>query len=158
MSMKKLGEIEIRPKDLIRVNTHIDNGVNMPKKSHPTDAGWDLPSAENVCILPGERRIVDTGVSLETPEGFFAMITPRSGLAAKHGITIVNAPGVIDSHYRGNIKIIMLNTGKEEFQVHVNDRIAQLIFMAHLSDAVLFEVDELTSTDRGAGGFGSTGK
>jgi len=132
--------------------------LNDPYKAHPTDAGWDLPSAEDVVIGPGDRRIVDTGISLETPVGYFAMITPRSGLAAKHGITIVNAPGIIDSHYRGNLKVILLNTSTTAFGIKKNDRIAQLIFMGHLAEATLNEVDSLNDTDRGSGGLGSTGK
>jgi len=141
------------------INFHkTDDSINTPSKSHPTDAGWDLPSADAVSICSGQRLIVDTGISLETPVGYFAMITPRSGLAAKHGITIVNSPGIIDSHYRGNIKVILLNTGDSAYLINKNDRIAQLFFVAHLAGVSLNEVEKLNDTDRGEGGLGSTGK
>jgi len=141
------------------INFHkSDESINTPMKAHQTDAGFDLPSAEDVTVYPGKRCIVDTGISLETPIGYFAMITPRSGLAAKHGITIVNAPGVIDSHYRGNIKIILLNTSEDTFKIKKNDRIAQMIFMEHVNFVYLEEVETLNTTDRGDGGLGSSGK
>jgi len=143
---------------MVQIRFSKDPGIDTPKKAHPTDAGFDLPSAEDFVLDPGERRIVDTGIRLETPVGYFAMITPRSGWAAKYGITIVNAPGVIDSHYRGNIKIIMLNTGGLSVKFVKNDRIAQLIFMGHLADATLDDVETLDDTNRGTGGLGSTGR
>ena len=141
------------------INFHKDFAdLNDPYRAHPTDAGWDLPSAENVTLAPGERCVVDTGISVETPEGCFAMMTPRSGLAAHFGITIVNSPGIIDSHYRGNLKVIMLNTSDKHFHVSKNDRIAQLVFMSQYAVADMKEVETLNTTDRGANGLGSTGK
>jgi len=129
----------------------------VPSFAHPGDAGADLVAAEAVRIEPGERVMVGTGVRIGLPHGTVGFVVPRSGLAAKHGITVVNAPGTIDAGYRGEIKVVLLNTdAREAYDVAVGDRIAQLIVMP--IPAVSFEVvEELDGTARGHGGFGSTG-
>ena len=128
-----------------------------PSYAHPGDAGADLRSAEAVRLEPGERRMVGTGVSIALPEGYAAFVVPRSGLAAKHGITIVNAPGTVDAGYRGEIKVALLNTDREAaFDIAVGDRIAQLIVMP-VARARFLPVDALPDSSRGEGGFGSTG-
>ncbi|MFT4233182.1 MAG: dUTP diphosphatase [Leucobacter sp.] len=130
---------------------------NPPRYAHADDAGADLRAAEAVVLAPGERALIGTGVSIALPEGYAAFVVPRSGLAAKHGITVVNSPGTIDAGYRGEIKVTLLNTDREhEFRVEPGDRIAQVIFTP-VSRAVFVPVDELPESERGAGGFGSTG-
>lgn len=128
-----------------------------PVYAHPGDAGADLVAAEAVRLEPGERALVGTGVRIALPEGYAAFVVPRSGLAAKHGITIVNAPGTIDAGYRGEIKVALLNTdAREPYEVAAGDRIAQLILMP-VPQARFIPVDELPESVRGGGGFGSTG-
>ncbi|MCW4459592.1 dUTP diphosphatase [Microbacterium sp. MPKO10] len=128
-----------------------------PSYAHPFDAGADLVADESVTLQPGQRALVGTGVSIALPEGFAAFVVPRSGLAAKHGITIVNSPGTIDAGYRGEIKVILLNTdATEEYRVERGDRIAQMIVMP-ITQARFVPVDELPDSTRGASGFGSTG-
>ena len=128
-----------------------------PAYAHPGDAGADLVASESVLLEPGERALVGTGVRIALPEGYAAFVVPRSGLAAKHGITIVNAPGTIDAGYRGEIKVALLNTdAREAYQITAGDRIAQLILMP-VPRARFIPVDELPDSVRGAGGFGSTG-
>jgi dUTP pyrophosphatase len=125
-------------------------------RAHPGDAGADLFSAEAVIVPPGERCDVGTGIALAVPEGFAGFVQPRSGLAFRRGITIVNTPGLIDAGYRGEIRVCLLNTGHEPFVVSVGDRIAQLVIQ-HVETPVFHGVDLLDSTSRGEGGFGSTG-
>lgn len=128
-----------------------------PTYARPGDAGADLTSAEAVMLQPGERALVGTGVSIALPDGYAAFVVPRSGLAAKHGITIVNAPGTVDAGYRGEIRVALLNTDETApFRVEVGDRIAQLIVMP-VSRAEFIRVERLPGSDRGDGGFGSTG-
>ncbi|MBL3700378.1 dUTP diphosphatase [Leucobacter luti] len=128
-----------------------------PRYAHADDAGADLMAAEAVTLAPGERALVGTGVAIALPEGYAGFVVPRSGLAAKHGITVVNSPGTIDAGYRGEIKVTLLNTDREaEFVVEAGDRIAQLIIMP-VSRAVFVPVAELPESVRGTGGFGSTG-
>lgn len=128
-----------------------------PLYAHPGDAGADLVAAEAVRLEPGERALVGTGVRIALPEGFAAFVVPRSGLAARHGITIVNSPGTVDAGYRGEIKVALLNTDRTEaFEIEVGDRIAQLIVMP-VPRARFLPVDELPGSARGEGGFGSTG-
>jgi len=120
------------------------------------DAGMDLRAAETVLIGPGERALIPTGIRLGLPEGVVALVHPRSGLALKHGITVLNAPGTIDSNYRGEIGVILHNTSTDWFDVDKGDRVAQLVFQQVLT--VEFEqVDTLSESVRGAAGFGSTG-
>ena len=129
----------------------------MPKKAYEYDAAFDLHSAEEVMLCAGERRMVGTGIAIEMPQNYHAEIRPRSGLAAKHGITVLNAPGTIDSGYRGEVQVILINLGKEDFLIAKGERIAQMLFSK--VDAISFEeVDELTESARGAGGFGSSGR
>ncbi|GAA1526685.1 dUTP pyrophosphatase [Microbacterium ginsengiterrae] len=129
----------------------------VPSYAHPGDAGADLVAAEAVRLEPGERALVPTGVRIALPDGYAAFVVPRSGLAAKHGITIVNSPGTVDAGYRGEIKVSLLNTDSSSaYDVAVGDRIAQLIIMP-VTRANFIPVDELEDSARGAGGFGSTG-
>ena len=133
------------------------SSASVPEYSHPGDAGADLTAAESVELLPGERATVATGVSIALPDGYVAFVVPRSGLAAKHGITIVNSPGTVDAGYRGEIRITLLNTDAEhEFPIEVGDRIAQLIVMP-VSRARFIPVETLPGSHRGESGFGSTG-
>ncbi|KAA9151523.1 dUTP diphosphatase [Microbacterium lushaniae] len=128
-----------------------------PVYAHPGDAGADLTAAEAVRLEPGERALVGTGVRIALPDGHVAFVVPRSGLAAKHGITVVNAPGTVDAGYRGEIKVALLNTdAREAFEVAVGDRIAQLIVMP-VPPVRFLPVDTLPDSSRGEGGFGSTG-
>ncbi|EPD83347.1 deoxyuridine 5'-triphosphate nucleotidohydrolase [Microbacterium sp. oral taxon 186 str. F0373] len=129
----------------------------VPVYAHPGDAGADLVSSESVRLEPGARALVGTGVRIALPDGYAAFVVPRSGLAAKHGITIVNAPGTIDAGYRGEIKVALLNTDtREAYDIAVGDRIAQLIVMP-VPRVHFLPVDDLPDTARGEGGFGSTG-
>lgn len=128
-----------------------------PTYAHPGDAGADLVSAITVTLEPGERAVVPTGVSIALPDGFVAFVMPRSGLAAKHGIGLVNSPGTIDAGYRGEISVVLLNTDREHsFTVEAGDRIAQLVIQPVVR-ARFVPVTELPGTARGVGGFGSTG-
>lgn len=128
-----------------------------PTYSHPGDAGADLVAAEAVRLEPGERALVGTGVRIALPDGYAAFVVPRSGLAAKHGITVVNSPGTVDAGYRGEIKVCLLNTdAREPYEVAVGDRIAQMIIMP-VTVARFLPVEELPDSVRGDGGFGSTG-
>lgn len=128
----------------------------IPFKAHEGDAGMDLFSVENVVIKPMERKLIHTGIKIQLPHNTEAQIRPRSGLALKHGITVLNTPGTIDEGYRGEIGIILINLGSEEFIVEQGMKIAQMIIKPTLVLEVE-EVVELTETTRGEGGFGSTG-
>lgn len=129
----------------------------VPGYAHWDDAGADLRSTETVELAPGERALVGTGIAIALPAGYAAFVVPRSGLAAKHGITVVNAPGTVDAGYRGEIKVTLLNTDREQsFRVEPGDRIAQVIVMP-VSRAEFVPVAELPESVRGTGGFGSTG-
>ncbi|MBN9177191.1 MAG: dUTP diphosphatase [Microbacterium sp.] len=131
--------------------------AQVPVYAHPGDAGADLVSAEALRLGPGERALVATGVRIALPDGYAAFVVPRSGLAAKHGITIVNAPGTVDAGYRGEIKVSLLNTdATEPYDIAVGDRIAQVIVMP-VPRVRFLPVDELPDSARGEGGFGSTG-
>jgi dUTP pyrophosphatase len=136
----------------------LDPELPPPGYAHPGDAGADLVAATDVELGPGERAVVPTGLAIALPSGYAAFVHPRSGLAAKHGVTIVNAPGTVDAGYRGEIKVTMLNTDlKEPFHVARGDRIAQLVIQ-RVERAVFHEVDVLPGSARGEGGFGSTGR
>jgi dUTP pyrophosphatase len=129
-----------------------------PTRAHDGDAGYDLHAAEPVMLQPGARGAVGTGVAVEIPDGHAGLVLPRSGLAARHGIAVVNAPGLIDSGYRGEVRVILLNTDREErFEVEPGDRIAQLV-VVRVEAPELMEAGELGESLRGAGGFGSTGR
>ncbi len=130
---------------------------HVPVYAHPGDAGADLVSTEAVRLEPGQRALVGTGVRIALPEGYVAFVVPRSGLAAKHGITIVNAPGTVDAGYRGEIKVSLLNTdATEAYDIAAGDRIAQIVIMP-VPQARFIPVDDLPDSTRGEGGFGSTG-
>jgi dUTP pyrophosphatase len=129
-----------------------------PTQAHEGDAGYDLHAAEAVTIDPGERASVGTGIAVAIPDGQAGLVIPRSGLAARHGISVVNAPGLIDSGYRGELRVLLLNTDRSEpFTVEPGDRIAQLV-LVRVETEELEEVAELDETARGVGGFGSTGR
>ena len=135
----------------------LDPGVPLPAYAHPGDAGADLSAAEDVELGPGERALVRTGIAIALPAGYAAFVHPRSGLAARHGVTIVNAPGTVDAGYRGEIKVTMLNTDRERaVSFKRGDRIAQLVIQ-RVERAVFHEVAVLPESSRGEGGFGSTG-
>lgn len=128
-----------------------------PSYAHHDDAGADLRASEGVVIAPGARALVGTGVAIALPEGYAAFVVPRSGLAAKHGITVLNSPGTVDAGYRGEVKVTLLNTDLEQaFTVEPGDRIAQVVIMP-VSRAIFVPVNDLPDSVRGANGFGSTG-
>jgi dUTP pyrophosphatase len=132
-------------------------GARAPARAHQGDAGLDLHAAEATVIGPGERASVGTGVAVAIPEGHAGLVVPRSGLAARSGISVVNAPGLIDSGYRGELRVLLLNTDREQpFSIEPGDRIAQLVIVS-VSPAEPVEA-ELDETLRGVGGFGSTGR
>jgi dUTP pyrophosphatase len=129
----------------------------LPARANDGDAGMDLHAAEAATIAPGERLSVSTGIAIEIPDGHAGLVLPRSGLAARHGITLVNSPGLIDSGYRGEVRVLLLNTDREEsFEIASGDRIAQLLLTPY-SDVQPVEATELSDSDRGTGGFGSSG-
>ena len=135
----------------------LDKGLPLPDYARPGDAGMDVYSTIDCSIAPGTRAVIPTGIAIALPEGYVCLVHPRSGLAAKNGISIVNTPGTIDSGYRGEIKVILINTDQSEtFEIKRGDRIAQLVFQKFES-ARFFEVENLPDSQRGAGGFGSTG-
>ena len=135
----------------------LDLGLPTPSYAHPGDAGADLVTAVDVELPPGARALVPTGVAIALPDGYAAFVHPRSGLAARLGVTIVNAPGTIDAGYRGEIKVTLLNTDTEHtVRLTRGDRIAQLVFQ-RVERAVFHEVETLPGSARGDGGFGSTG-
>jgi dUTP diphosphatase len=130
----------------------------VPARAYAGDAGLDLTSAEHHVIEPGERAVVSTGLAVAIPEGHAGLVVPRSGLAARHGITIVNAPGLVDSGYRGDVKVVLLNTDRREtFVVEPGMRIAQLVVIA-VPELDPVEAGDLAETDRGARGYGSSGR
>jgi len=136
----------------------LDPGLPLPAYAHPGDAGADLCAAEDVELPPGGRATVGTGVAVAVPEGHAAFVHPRSGLAARHGITLVNAPGTVDAGYRGEVRVVLLNTDPAEpFTIRRGDRIAQLVVQP-VTRVRFLEVAELPASPRGEGGFGSTGR
>jgi dUTP pyrophosphatase len=129
-----------------------------PVRAHDGDAGYDLYAAESAALDPGERASVGTGIAIELPAGCAGLVLPRSGLAARHGISVVNSPGLIDAGYRGEVRALLLNTDREQrFEVSEGDRIAQLVIV-RIESPEVEEAHELQETVRGAGGFGSTGR
>ena len=135
----------------------LDDGATAPTRAHSTDAGLDLYSSRGCPINPGERRLVSTGVHVAIPPGYVGLICPRSGLAHKHGLTVLNAPGIIDAGYTGEIKVNLHNTGHGVSWVNAGERIAQLV-ITPIPDAHLVQVDTLDATERGDNGHGSTGQ
>ena len=136
----------------------LPHGDGLPLPAYATDgaAGMDVCAAEDVELASGGRHAVATGFALAIPEGYEIQVRPRSGLAFKHGISVPNAPGTIDSDYRGELKVLLINHGQETFSIARGDRVAQLV-LAPVTRAAFTEVDDLDETARGAGGFGSTG-
>jgi dUTP pyrophosphatase len=135
----------------------LDEGLPLPSYAHPGDAGADLHAAAELTLQPGERALVPTGIALALPEGYVALVHPRSGLAARHGISVVNSPGTIDAGYRGEVKVCLVNTDlREPFVVRRGDRIAQLVIQ-RFETAAFVEAVDLPDSARGAGGYGSTG-
>ena len=135
----------------------LDPSVELPRYAHPSDAGLDIRANESCDLAPFERRLVSTGLAIALPDGYAGFMQPRSGLAIKQGLSIVNTPGLIDAHYRGELKVILINLDAHN-TVHIErgDRIAQLVIQ-EVPTVNLIEVDELDATDRGASGFGSSG-
>lgn len=135
----------------------LDEGLPLPRYAHEGDAGLDLYSAEDATLAPFERRLIATGVAFSIPEGYAGFVQPRSGLAIKQGLSLVNTPGLIDSHYRGEIKAIAINLDSQnQIEIRRGDKIAQLVIQP-VARVELVEVVELDETVRGEGGFGSTG-
>ncbi len=143
---------------MILAYTRLHDDARSPAPAHGGDAGYDLHAAEAATIPAGERTSVGTGLALALPGGFAGLVVPRSGLALRHGIALVNSPGLIDPGYRGELRVLLLNTDRRErFEVAVGDRIAQLVMVAFVAPE-LRELSSLEETVRGIGGFGSTGR
>ncbi len=144
------------PPDVLRVR-RLDPSARLPVRAHDDDAGYDLHALHPARLEPGERAQIKTGIAIELPTGHAALVLPRSGLAARHGIALVNAPGLVDAGYRGELQVLLLNTDRAAaFEILAGDRIAQLVIVAVAAPEVV-EVDDLAATSRGDGGFGSTG-
>ena len=144
-------------KDICICNCVLAEGAHLPEKKHPDDAGYDVYANEYMVIHKGERAAVGTGLFFQPDSGWYIQVVPRSGLALKSGITVLNTPGTVDSNYRNEIKVILANFSDKDYEVHTGDRIAQLIFTPSY-EAAFFKVDSLDNSDRGKGGFGSTGQ
>jgi dUTP pyrophosphatase len=134
----------------------INKDAILPFQANPGDAGLDLFSVEEKIIKPGEAELISTGIILELPEGTEAQVRPRSGLALRHSVTLLNSPGTIDEGYRGEIKVILINHGKQDFKVEKQMRIAQMV-IAPVARVNIIQVEEISSSVRGEGGFGSSG-
>jgi dUTP pyrophosphatase len=139
----------------------LPNGLDLdlPRPASAGASGLDLPAAltEPVVLAPGERALVPCGLAVEIPAGWEGQVRPRSGLAVRHGVTVLNAPGTVDSDYRGELKVILVNLGQEPFEIRRGDRIAQLVLCEVAHGVAVIELDSLTPSERGGGGFGSTG-
>lgn len=141
---------------MTKIQITVNNENLIPAYARQGDAGADLKSAIDYVLLPGERFLIPTGVSIALPDNYVALIHPRSGLAARHGVTVLNTPGTVDSGYRGEIKVILYNAGDADFRIQRGDRIAQMVIQEFVS-AEFELVDTLPESERGEGGFGSTG-
>lgn len=149
-------ESSVRPGVPVSIR-RLDPELPLPSYAHPGDAGADLYAREDVTLLPGERRLVPTGVALALPDGYVALVHPRSGLAHRTGLSIVNAPGTIDAGYRGEVQVCLVNLDPATpIELRRGDRIAQLVIQ-QFESATFVEVDDLPDSARGAGGYGSTG-
>jgi dUTP pyrophosphatase len=148
-----------RPENAVDVLImRLDPELPLPSYAHPGDAGLDLVTSIDAIVPPGERVLLPTGIAIALPSGYAAFVHPRSGLAVKHGVSIVNAPGTIDAGYRGEISVCLINQDpREPLVLTRGDRVAQLVIQ-RVEFAILHEVDTLPGTDRGSGGFGSTGR
>ncbi|MBA2952441.1 dUTP diphosphatase [Nocardioides sp. MAH-18] len=148
---------DARPTDLQVLVQRLDPALPLPAYAHPGDAGADLLTTVDVDLAPGERVLVPTGIALALPDGYVALVHPRSGLAARHGLSIVNTPGTIDAGYRGEVKVLLINHDpRESIRLRRGDRVAQLVIQ-RFERAGFVEVGELPESVRGAGGYGSTG-
>lgn len=135
----------------------LDDRARLPTRAYPGDAGLDLYALDDGVLGPGERASIRTGIAVEIPDGQAGLVLPRSGLAARHGVSIVNAPGLIDSGYRGEVRVLLLNTDRAaSFAFSSGERIAQLV-LVRIETPEVVEVDALATSERGAGGFGSSG-
>jgi dUTP pyrophosphatase len=143
--------------DIIIRRLHNAEGLPLPAYETAGAAGMDLRAAEDMTLKPGARGLVPTGLAIALPQGFEGQVRPRSGLAVKHGVTVLNSPGTVDSDYRGEIKVPLINHGEQDFVIIRGDRIAQLV-VAPVTRIVWQETEELDDTARGAGGFGSSGR
>ena len=142
------GELRVR---------RLDPAARLPARAHDDDAGYDLCALQDATLPPGERAMLRTGIAIELPAGHAGLVVPRSGLAARHGISIVNAPGLVDAGYRGELKVVLLNTDRDHaFEIAAGDRIAQLVVVAVAAPQIV-EADALAATARGEAGFGSSG-
>lgn len=151
-----MAETTAPPTDPV-LRIRLDPGASAPSRAHSDDAGLDLTAAEDVTLAPGARALVDTGLAVALPPGTVGLVCPRSGLAAKHGVTVLNGPGVVDAGYRGTIRVTLLNTDPaESVALRRGDRIAQLVVVPVLTPAPVV-VDALDDTERAGSGFGSTG-
>ena len=152
-----LGTMSADPASTAPLRIRRTGEAPLPHRAHADDAGLDLASAEDLVIPAGGRDLVDTGLAVALPPGTVGMVCPRSGLAAKHGVTVLNGPGIVDAGYRGPLKVALHNTDPTtDFALHVGDRIAQLVVVPFLAPA-LVEVEDLEETDRSSAGFGSSG-
>lgn len=142
-----------------KIIVHFTGTQDVPRYASPEAAGADLfaDNEDEIVIAPGERKAVPTGLHLEIPDGYEGQVRPRSGMALKYGVTVLNAPGTIDSDYRGEVKVILINHGEEPYTIQKGDRIAQILF-SPVIQAEFIPTQELAESVRGAGGFGSTGK
>jgi len=148
--------VSMPPMPAVQV-VRLDPDLPLPDYAHPGDAGADLLTAVDVALAPGERCLVPTGIALAVPEGYVALVHPRSGLAARHGLSIVNTPGTVDAGYRGEIKVLLVNLDpREPIALRRGDRVAQLVFQ-RVERAAFVEVETLPDSARGSGGYGSTG-
>jgi dUTP pyrophosphatase len=134
----------------------VDPAASVPSYAHPGDAGLDLSTTRTVRLAPGQRTAVPTGLAVAIPAGWVGLVHPRSGLARRHGVTVANAPGTIDAGYRGELQVLLINLGDESVELEAGDRIAQLL-LQQVGHAQVIEVEDLDTTARGSGGFGSTG-
>jgi dUTP pyrophosphatase len=151
-----VGSGDVTP-DLEILVQRLDAELPLPSYAHPGDAGADLLTTVDVALAPGERALVPTGIAIALPEGYVALVHPRSGLAARHGLSIVNTPGTVDAGYRGEIKVMLINHDpRESIELRRGDRIAQLV-VQRVERAAFAEVGELPASVRGSGGYGSTG-
>ena len=141
----------------MKIKFTLDDGATAPTRAHSADAGLDLYSLQSATIPPGGRELISTGVHVAIPPGYVGLICPRSGLAHKQGLTVLNAPGIIDAGYTGEIKVNLYNTGDEVYWAETGTRIAQLV-ITPIPDAHLVQVDTLDATERGDNGHGSTGQ
>lgn len=152
-----LVQTPVQATDLQVLVQRLDPDLPAPAYAHPGDAGADLVTTVDVELGPGERALVPTGIALALPDGYVALVHPRSGLAARHGLSIVNTPGTIDAGYRGEIKVLLINHDpRESIRLHRGDRVAQLVIQ-RFERAAFVEVGELPDSARGSGGYGSTG-